>query len=101
MKKPYRIMNEWKKNFSNRRLIFKIFLFPNGDDLDEKDIMKDEERCPVLSDPDPVSRYKLRTVPDLDDVMPDIRMFCKPLQGLFNMHPVGRRNPDQILLRSA
>jgi hypothetical protein len=52
------------------RSVFKILLFPDGDDLNKEDIVIDEERCPVLSDPDPVSWYNLRAVPDLDNIMP-------------------------------
>jgi hypothetical protein len=81
--------------------VFEILLFPDGDDLDKKDIMIDKERCPVLSDPDPVSRCNLRAVPDLNNIMPQIRIFCKPLQGKFNMDTMGQRNPDQILFRSS
>jgi hypothetical protein len=81
--------------------VFKILLFPDGDDFDKKDIMIDKERCPVLSDPDSVSRYNLRAVPDLDNIMPQIRVFCKPLQGAFNKDAMGNGNPDQILFRSA
>jgi len=48
----------------------KFFFFQTSDDLDEKDIVPDEERCPVVADPDPVSRYNLRAVPDLCNIMP-------------------------------
>jgi len=81
--------------------VFKILLFPDGDDLDKKDIMIDEEGRPVLSDPDPVPRCNLRAVPDPDNLMPQIRMFCKPLQGTFNVDAMVQRNPDELLLRSA
>ena len=55
---------------SCRLSVLKILLFPDRDDLDEKDIVPDEERCPVVADPDPVSRYNLRAVPDLYNIMP-------------------------------
>ncbi|MDD1703212.1 MAG: hypothetical protein LUQ31_09560, partial [Methanoregula sp.] len=64
------LIEEFYRAGSQENLIFKILLFPYGDNFNEKDIVKDKKCHPVFPDPHPVTRGNLRAVPDLYYIMP-------------------------------
>ena len=86
-----------KNSGSQYESVFKILLFPDSDNLDEKDVVPDEERRTVCSDPDPVPRCNLRAVPDLYYIVPLIRVFGKPYKSTFDEYPLILGNSGQIL----
>jgi len=67
--------------FSRLSRIIKIFLLPDGDDLNDENIVMYEKSCPVLTDSEPVSRIFPGAVFYLDNIMPQIRLFGKRFEG--------------------
>ena len=82
--------------FSGLPGIIKIFLLPDGDDLNEENIVMYEKRCPVLSDSEPVSRIFPGGVLYLDNIMPQIRLLGKLFEGEFNANPLFLGKPKQV-----
>lgn len=57
-----------------------------------------EKCCPVFSDAEPVSRYFLRTIPDLHNIMALVRAGCKLFQCEFDANSVVHLEGEQVFL---
>jgi hypothetical protein len=72
------------KRIGCRNSIREIFFFPDCDDLNDEHIVMNEKCCTVFPDAKPVPWYFLRTIPDLHNIVSQIRILRESFQRKFD-----------------